>query len=337
MIVQGGGHPVNFGQRVRDLRKTRGLTQRELAARAGVSCAYISKLETGSLTPPRHKVIHSLARTLGATEAETDELFGLAGKLPPDLARRVDARTISLLRSLRNGPGTGRRRAAAGRRKPGGQRSPAPPEGRAADTQGVRPETFQALVENSLDGVVILGPKLEVVYQNRATAGILGYELGNLVGEHVLGLIHPEDMRKTAHRLGRVSQIPGGSDRAHLRVRHQDGTWHAIDVWATNLMHNRAVNGLVIYFRDISGRSGTEVAWAGRTAAMLTAKEYHLTQTELKILALLVDGHSNARVAAELVISPSTVRFHVTNIIRKLGVSNRTEAAALAVRRHVIG
>jgi DNA-binding NarL/FixJ family response regulator len=69
---------------------------------------------------------------------------------------------------------------------------------------------------------------------------------------------------------------------------------------------------------------------------MLTAKEYHLMQSELRILALLVDGHSNGKMAEQLVISPSTVRFHVTNIIRKLGVANRTEAAALAVRRRLV-
>jgi PAS domain S-box-containing protein len=324
---------VTFGQRVRELRQARGLTQRELARKAGISYAYVSKMETGSMSPPRHKVIQSLARILGATDVETDELFGMAGKLPQELMGRVDARTIGVLRSMENEPETGRpfpRRRAARRLPPGAV------ERQSAEIPGVRPETFQALIENSLDGIVILGPKLEVLYQNRATAELLGYELGDLVGEDLLGLIHPEDMRKTAHRLSRVSQIPGGSDRAHLRVRHKDGTWHAIDVWATNLLRNRAVNGLVIYFRDISGRSGTEGLWAGQTAAILTAKEYHLTQTELKILALLVDGHSNARVAEELVISPSTVRFHVTNIIRKLGVSNRTEAAAVAVRRHVI-
>ena len=323
---------MTFGQRIRELRQARGLTQRELAAKTGISCAYVSKLETGSLPPPRHGVIQSLARALGATDAQTDELFGMAGKLPQELLGRVDARAISVLRSLDSEPGGGRRRRA-GAGRPHGPGASARP---GAAAPGVRPETFQALIENSLDGVVILGPKLEVMYQNPATAGLLGYEPGDLVGEDLLGLIHPEDMRKTAHRLSRVSQIPGGSDRAHLRVRHKDGTWHAIDVWAANLQHNRAVNGLVIYFRDISGPSGTEGAWAGQTAAMLTAKEYHLTQTELRILALLVDGHGNARVAQELVISPSTVRFHVTNIIRKLGVSNRTEAAALAVRRHMI-
>ena len=235
-----------------------------------------------------------------------------------------------------NEPEAGQRRRARLRRRTPPPDIQARRQEKLEETSGVRPETFQALVENSLDGIVIMGPKLEVLYQNPATARILGYELGDLVGEDVLGLIHPDDMRKTAHRLSRVSQIPGDSDRAHLRVKHKDGTWHAIDVWATNLLQNPAVNGLVIYFRDISGSSGTEGVWAGQTAAMLTAKEYHLTQSELRVLALLVDGHSNAKVAEHLVISPSTVRFHVTNIIRKLGVANRTEAAALAVRRHVV-
>jgi PAS domain S-box-containing protein len=327
---------MTFGQRVRELRQARGLTQRDLAKKAGISYAYVSKLETGSMSPPRHKVIHTLAKILGATDRETDELFGLAGKIPHDLLGKVDAETIRTLRSLGNAPDGSRRVSARSGERPAKSYRPDVQDAELVEDTGVRPETFQALVENSLDGVLIMGPKLEVLYQNPATARILGYKLGDLVGEDVLGLIHPEDMRKTAHRLSRVSQIPGDTDRAYLRVKHKDGTWRAIDVWANNLLQNPFVNGIAIYFRDISGSSGTEGAWAEQTAAMLTAKEYHLTQSELRILALLVDGHSNAKMAEQLVISPSTVRFHVTNIIRKLGVANRTEAAALAVRRRLV-
>ena len=327
---------MTFGQKIREMRQAKGLTQRDLAKKAGISYAYVSKLETGSMSPPRHKVIQNLARVLGASDSETDDLFGLAGKIPRDLISKVDAETIRTLRSLGSTPEAGRRTLAKSNKRPAKSSKSGVQDAHLEEATGQRPETFRALVENSLDGIVIMGPKLKVLYQNPATARTLGYEMGDLVGEDVLGLIHPDDMRKTAHRLSRVSQIPGGSDRAHLRVKHKDGTWHAIDVWATNLLQDRAVNGVVIYFRDISGRSGTEGAWAGQTAAMLTAKEYHLTQSELRVLALLVDGQSNASVAEQLVISPSTVRFHVTNIIRKLGVANRTEAAALAVRRHVV-
>jgi PAS domain S-box-containing protein len=327
---------MTFGQRVRELRRAKGLTQRELASEVGISYTYVSKLETSTMPPPRHKVITTLASVLGASDKETDDLFGLAGKIPHELMGKVDAQTIRMLRSMGDDPEAGQRRPTTPRRRTTGPQTLRAQDKPSAEISGVRPETFQALVENSLDGVVIMGPKLEVLYQNPATARILGYELGDLVGEDVLGLIHPDDMRKTAHRLSRVSQIPGDSDRAHLRVKHKDGSWHAIDVWATNLLQNPAVNGVVIYFRDISGSSGTEGVWAGQTAALLTAKEYHLTQSELRVLALLVDGQSNAKVAEHLVISPSTVRFHVTNIIRKLGVANRTEAAALAVRRHLV-
>jgi PAS domain S-box-containing protein len=327
---------MTFGQRVRELRQAKGLTQRDLAKKAGISYAYVSKLETNSMSPPRHKIITALASVLGVSDKETDELFGLARKIPHELMGKVDAQTIRMLRSMGDEPEVGQRRRTTLRRRTANQQTSGAVDRQTEEISGARPETFQALVVNSLDGIVIMGPKLEVLYQNPATARILGYKLGDLVGEDVLGLIHPEDMRKTAHRLSRVSQIPGDTDRAYLRVKHKDGTWRAIDVWANNLLQNPFVNGIAIYFRDISGSSGTEGAWADQTAALLTAKEYHLTQSELRILALLVDGQSNAKVAEQLVISPSTVRFHVTNIMRKLGVANRTEAAALAVRRHLV-
>jgi DNA-binding CsgD family transcriptional regulator len=57
---------------------------------------------------------------------------------------------------------------------------------------------------------------------------------------------------------------------------------------------------------------------------------YGLTERELAVLRLLVAGRTNAQIGAELYISPRTAGVHVTNILRKLGVSNRVQAAALA-------
>jgi len=59
---------------------------------------------------------------------------------------------------------------------------------------------------------------------------------------------------------------------------------------------------------------------------------YGLTGRELAVLRLLTVGHTNAQIGAELFISPRTAGVHVTNILRKLGVSNRVQAAALAER-----
>jgi DNA-binding CsgD family transcriptional regulator len=59
---------------------------------------------------------------------------------------------------------------------------------------------------------------------------------------------------------------------------------------------------------------------------------YGLTGRELAVLRLLAAGRSNAQIGAELYISPKTAGVHVSSILRKLGVSGRVQAAALAER-----
>jgi DNA-binding CsgD family transcriptional regulator/tetratricopeptide (TPR) repeat protein len=59
---------------------------------------------------------------------------------------------------------------------------------------------------------------------------------------------------------------------------------------------------------------------------------YGLTAREREVLVLLAEGQTNRRIAETLFISESTASVHVSNIIGKLGVSNRVEAAATAVR-----
>jgi NarL family two-component system response regulator LiaR len=59
---------------------------------------------------------------------------------------------------------------------------------------------------------------------------------------------------------------------------------------------------------------------------------FDLTQRECEVLELLVEGLNNTQIAGRLTVSPSTVKTHVSNILSKLGVSSRTEAAALALR-----
>lgn len=59
---------------------------------------------------------------------------------------------------------------------------------------------------------------------------------------------------------------------------------------------------------------------------------YGLTNRELAVLRLLAVGRTNAQIGAELYISPKTAGVHVSSILRKLGVSGRVQAAAVAER-----
>ena len=61
-----------------------------------------------------------------------------------------------------------------------------------------------------------------------------------------------------------------------------------------------------------------------------------LTRREREILRLMAQGHSNAQLAKMLWVTEQTVKFHLSNIYRKLNVSNRTEAAHLAQVRGLL-
>lgn len=58
-----------------------------------------------------------------------------------------------------------------------------------------------------------------------------------------------------------------------------------------------------------------------------------LTPTELRVVELVAEGAANASVAKQLVMSPATVKTHLSHVFTKLGVGNRTELAAEALRR----
>jgi len=61
-----------------------------------------------------------------------------------------------------------------------------------------------------------------------------------------------------------------------------------------------------------------------------------LTVREREVLALLVEGRTNPEIAEILVVSKSTVKFHVSSILNKLQVSSRTEAVAKALQENLL-
>jgi PAS domain S-box-containing protein len=314
------------------------MTQGELAHKAAISSTYVSKLETGVISPPRHKIILALAMALGINASDTDELFGLANKMPPDLLANVDTRMIKMWRSLKESEETPVNEPAVSQRRIAG------PE--ASNIQGAQPdelsrrqkEFFRALVETSPDGIVILGSELEVTYENPSISRILGYQPGEFGGRDAFAVIHPDDMPRITRRLAKMIQNPDDTGgHAQCRVRHKDGTWRLVDAVANNLLQNPTVKGIVVVIHKISRRQQDVRALAEEEAVLAVRKKYRLTGSEHRVLTLIAEGKSNPQIAEHLVISPSTVRFHVTGILRKLGVTSRTEAAAVALRRHLVG
>ncbi len=77
-----------FGPLFREKRRKAGLTQRQLAERAGLDYSYISKIENGRLPPPAADTIVVLCQVLGLTP---DELLAITGKIPSGVQQMLSA------------------------------------------------------------------------------------------------------------------------------------------------------------------------------------------------------------------------------------------------------
>jgi DNA-binding CsgD family transcriptional regulator len=137
--------------------------------------------------------------------------------------------------------------------------------------------------------------------------------------ERWAGIAHPFEHATALHHQGAALLADGERDAAAAALARAAGI--AEDLGAAPLRTAVA---------DLARRA--RLPLAGPVPAGDTASRIGLTPRETEVLALLATGLSNAAIAERLYISPKTASVHVSNILGKLEVANRVEAAAAAHR-----
>jgi DNA-binding NarL/FixJ family response regulator len=175
----------------------------------------------------------------------------------------------------------------------------------------------------------------------RQTAGfqIVGYVDGRTSNPGALAQARPDvvlvdDMNQPPAAVERIRETRAAIPEAQIMVLtlRMDADWldDAMDAGADAIVckavHPVSLGNLV---REIS--SGNVYHRLPRRASVvpLTTRT-GLTNRELEILKLVAGGASNGHIARQLWVTEQTVKFHLSNIYRKLGVANRTEAANFA-------
>jgi len=115
----------------------------------------------------------------------------------------------------------------------------------------------------------------------------------------------------------------------------------AIDAGAMGyLMKNISTDELAEAIRQVN--QGRRMLSEEATQALIKASTrpiepvYRLTEREYEILHLLIEGLTNPEIAQKTEASRSTVKYHVSSILSKLGVTNRADAVALALRHKIV-
>jgi PAS domain S-box-containing protein len=320
---------VTFGQYIRQLRRAKGLSQRELAEKVGIDYTYLNKIEADKRPPPSEKTILGLAHVLDVDEYG---LFVVAKKIPSYLQERVDSEIMKKLSISHD-----KVQSTLADHKTFHQHTTESTVSgfhsiRAKDTKHERDRLYRALIENSLDGILLLNSDLDIIYESPSAAIMFGYHPGELSVKDALGVIHPDDASWVATILTQIVDDPGATVSGAARVKHRDGTWRVIESIIRNLLDDPVLGGILVNCRDITDRLQEGDSQLQLETDLAAATKYNLSESEQKVLALMSEGRSNQQIAEQLLTTSSTVKFHVGNILRKLDVANRTEAVAIALR-----
>ncbi len=131
---------------------------------------------------------------------------------------------------------------------------------RAEDLLRQSEERFRLLVENSSDGIYLVAADGLIVYASRPVTRILGYAIDELVGRHLLDLLHPDDRDPASWFFADILSKPGIAINNGYRCLHKDGAFRHLEAVGVNRLDEPGVGAIIINFRDVTERKRAEQA-----------------------------------------------------------------------------
>lgn len=120
-------------------------------------------------------------------------------------------------------------------------------------------QRFRALAEQSSDIILLLDRNGTILYTNRAIKNIMGYDPQDRINRNVFEKVHPDDLDVTVqafHTL--INDKTAPTQRLNIRVSHQDGNYHTLELAGTSLVHNDILEGAIVNLRDVTDRKKAE-------------------------------------------------------------------------------
>lgn len=117
---------------------------------------------------------------------------------------------------------------------------------------------LSALLENSLDLIVLLDIKGKIIYQNQAITRTLGYQPAEVIGNSVFDYLHPEDVESSKQLFRNLLNSPDLIVRTEVRFRHKEGSYRWVEATGSNALHIPGVKAIVGNYRDITERKQNE-------------------------------------------------------------------------------
>src|SRR5690554_6666573 len=117
----------------------------------------------------------------------------------------------------------------------------------------IRENRFRSLIENSLEGIIILTEEGKSVYISPSVKSILGYTEKDALQTDIFTLSHADDLPQVNSVLEQVFRGTDGSVHFYTgRIQHKNGEWRWLEAKVRNLLHDPSIRGIVANFADVT-------------------------------------------------------------------------------------